>query len=148
MHSEEKVELPFDPNKAGFELADFRPVAYYDKHMDCIRVHTHDRSITEIRLSEYFTIYRCNNRTLMDPEYVGFTIKGVRHLFDDIGLGLSGAHKLAEIIEGIVTKMPGEIAELLKLIYERHKSVGELVISFSDENDNNGGDHHRSHVAA
>src|SRR5437762_10744804 len=66
-------------------IGKFVPTAYYDKHMDCIRVITHDRSVTEHRLDGFFTICECNNRGPLDPEYVGFVIKGVRHLFAEVG---------------------------------------------------------------
>src|SRR2546430_2639276 len=86
----------------GFRFGNFVPVAYYDGHMDCIRVLTHDRSVTEHRLDGFFTVYECNNRGPFDPQYVGFTIKGVRHLFSQAGLPLDGVYKLAELIDRLV----------------------------------------------
>ena len=81
----------------GVALADFVPVAYYDRHMDCIRVLTHDRSVTEHRIDRLFTVYECNHRGAFDPEYVGFSIKGVRALFDEIGLPLGKVYRLADL---------------------------------------------------
>jgi hypothetical protein len=40
----------------GLKIAEFRPIAYFDRNMDCIRVLTHDCSVTEHRISEYFTV--------------------------------------------------------------------------------------------
>jgi hypothetical protein len=59
----------------GVEIAEFRPIAYFDKNMDCIRVLTHDCSVTEHRISEFFTVFEQNYPTNFGPKYVGFTIK-------------------------------------------------------------------------
>lgn len=113
----------------GAELKEFRPVAFYDSHMDCIRVLTHDRSVTEHRVDESFTVYECNHRSDFDPKYVGFTIKGIRHLFDEVGLDLNGVYTLTEIIDQIVRRKPGSsTAVMLDLIFESHASVGDLRV--------------------
>lgn len=97
----ETVTLP-----TGTEFGKFVPIAYYDKHMDCIRVLTHDRSVTEHRLDGFLTLCECNHRGEFDPEYVGFVLKGIRHLFAQVGMPLEGAYKLAEIIDRIVKHQP------------------------------------------
>ncbi len=125
----EKVVLP-----EGAELKEFRPVAYYDAHMDCIRVLTHDRSVTEHRLNETFTIYECNHRCGFDPEYVGFSIKGVRHIFADVGLDLKGVYTLTEIINRIVSSKPGSgLAVMLGLIFRSHQNIGDLPVHMEQE---------------
>ena len=40
---------------------DFQPFAYFDKHMDCIRVKIRDCSVTEVRLSRMFTVLKPNH---------------------------------------------------------------------------------------
>jgi hypothetical protein len=123
----EMISLP-----EGIEIASFSPVAYYDKHMDCIRVLTHDRSVTEHRIDGMFTVYECNHRGAFDPEYVGFSIKGVRHLFDEIGLPLEGVYRLADLIRRIVSHRPGSaMSELLKIIFKQYDTAGDLKIDLA-----------------
>lgn len=117
----------------GVALADFVPVAYYDRHMDCIRVLTHDRSVTEHRIDRLFTVYECNHRGAFDPEYVGFSIKGVRALFDEIGLPLGKVYRLADLIDRVVSHQPGSaMSELLRIIFKDYKSAGDLEINLAD----------------
>lgn len=117
----------------GTTFGKFVPIAFYDKHMDCIRVITHDRSVTEHRLDGFITVLECNNRGRFDPLYVGFTIKGVRHLFAQIGMPLDGVYKLAELIDRIVHHQPGSaVAEVLKLVYQNYGATSDLEISFQE----------------
>ena len=125
---DEKIELP-----KGVKVETFRPVAYYDTYMDCIRVLTHDRSVTEHRIDETFTVCECNHRGPYDPEYVGFTIKGVRHLFKQIGIPLDGVYKLADLIDLLVKYRPGStMSEMLRLIYKDYRATGDLEIDLRD----------------
>ena len=118
------VDLP-----DGICLGTFRPVAYFDKEMDCIRVLTHDRSVTEHRINEFYTVYECNHRGLRDPEYVGFTNKGVRRLFHEVGLPLDRIYKLVDIIDKLVSHKPGSIMSVtLALIFEQYKTAGDLNV--------------------
>ncbi|MDD9715823.1 hypothetical protein PVW48_03660 [Dinoroseobacter sp. PD6] len=118
----------------GLEIPDFQPVAYFDKHMDCIRVLTHDRSVCEVRIDDTFTLHRCNHRSDTDPKYVGFTIKGVRHLFSEIGLPQEGVYRLADIVDRIVKTMPGSaVAAITDLIFDQYKAVGDFRIHFDGE---------------
>ena len=117
----------------GVSLETFKPVAYYDPHMDFIRVMTRDASVTEIRIDGLFTIHECNHRGPTDPLYVGFTIKGVRSLFKEIGLPLDGVHKLTEVIDKLVRHKPGSMmSEMLKIISEASESTEGLEIDFKE----------------
>lgn len=114
-------------------FGEFVPVAYYDKHMDCIRVVTHDRSVTEHRLDGFFAIHECNHPEPFDPQYVGFTIKGIRHLFSQVGLPLDGVYKLAELIDRLVRHQPGStMSEMLRLIYKDYGATADLEVDFKD----------------
>jgi hypothetical protein len=128
VNAEEKtIKLP-----EGVLIATFSPVAYYDKHMDCIRVLTHDRSVTEHRIDGVFTVYECNHRGPFDPEYVGFSIKGVRHLFSEIGLPLDRVYRLADLINRIVNHRPGSaMSELLRIIFKDYGPAGDLKIDLA-----------------
>ena len=115
------------------KLVTFSPVAYYDKHMDCIRVLTHDRSVTEHRIDDTFTVYECNHRNKrFDPEYVGFTIKGVRHLFNQVGLPLDRVYRLADLIQRLISHRHGSVmSELLRIIYRDYKATVDLEVDLS-----------------
>ncbi len=84
----------------------FKPCAYYDKHLDSIRVQVKDCSFTEIRLNELFTIYRANHTK--SGEYMGFSIKGIRHLLVKSGFpkAKQGPFMLAEILDHIIKARP------------------------------------------
>lgn len=113
----------------GFHLEAFRPVAYFDKYMDCIHVHTHDRSVTEHRINEFYTVHVPNHPNGFDPQYVGFTIKGVRALFEHIGLAVDRVYRLSEVIDRLVRHAPGSImSETAKLVFDKYQSVGDLQI--------------------
>ena len=124
----EKIALP-----EGTEIGEFSPTAYYDKHMDCIRVLTHDRSVTEHRLDGFFTIYECNHRTKFDPEYVGFTIKGVRHPFERVGIPLDGVYTLAELIEKVIQHEPSSaMSQILRLIVKDFSNISHVAFDMQD----------------
>ncbi len=111
------------------EVKRFVPVAYYDKHMDCIRVVTHDRSVTEVRLDGFLTLHECNRPGAHDPQYVGFTIKGIHHLFETVGLSLDRVYRLADLIDQLVKYRPGStMSAMLGLVYEKHNTMGDLSI--------------------
>lgn len=117
----------------GITFGTFAPVAYYDKHMDFLRVVTHDRSVTEHRLDGFFTIHECNDRGQFDPQYVGFTIKGVRHLFSTIGIPVDRVYKLAEVIDLLVRHQPGSMmSEMLRFIYKDYAATVDLEIDLKD----------------
>ncbi|HLQ25695.1 MAG TPA: hypothetical protein VK138_07375 [Acidiferrobacterales bacterium] len=60
-------------------VSSFKPVAYYDERLDCVRVITRDCSVTEFRINEYLTIAEDTHSANLSDRYVGFTVKGIRH---------------------------------------------------------------------
>lgn len=96
------------------ELKAFRPCAYFDKHLDCIRVQVKDCSFTEIRLNGIFTLYQANHTERF--EYMGFSIKGIRHLFEENHLPMAkeGPFMLAEIIDAILKVYPDFFSDLIQ----------------------------------
>jgi hypothetical protein len=113
----------------GVKIAEFRPIAYFDKNMDCLRVLTHDCSITEHRISEFFTVFEQNYPTKFGPKYVGFTIKGVKQLFNDAGIPMDRTHKLVDIIDMLVKHRPGStISVMIDLIFAQVKP-GDLSVN-------------------
>ncbi len=92
----------------------FQPCAYFDKHLDCIRVQLRDCSFTEIRLNRVFTIYQANH--VKNVEYIGFSIKGIRHLFEELKLPKpkEGPIHLAEIMDAMIKADPEAFSDLIQ----------------------------------
>ncbi len=106
----------------------FRPLAYYDKHLDCIRIQVKDCSFTERRLNSFFTLWIENHVT--SEKTVGFTIKGVKHLFVTLGLPQSGPVYVAQIIDGILQYYPEEnMKDVIGEIKRKFKKVLDLQVS-------------------
>jgi len=91
-------------------LKPFEPVAYYDKHMDCIRVELRDCSITEERHNEHITFLLDNYPTGNRNATAGIMIKGIRHLFTKLELPLDGIIYLTQILDQLVKQYP-ELAD-------------------------------------
>lgn len=118
-------------------LRSFEPVAYFDKHMDCIRVLLMDTSVTEERLSRYFTVARANNiHAAFADTYVGFTIKGVAHLFHEIGLPVEGVLQMADILDKIVKAIPHAAGKLIFEQFSGQLRDKQLKVDFTVANDN------------
>lgn len=128
MEQVDHIDLP-----QGEGVSDFKPVAYYDKHMDCIRVVTHDRSVTEVRVDDHFTLHRSNGSDPFGPKFVGFTMKGVAHVFDEVGLPRDRALRVAQIVDAIVKHSPGSsMAALAELVFSNNESSANLVVDFAE----------------
>lgn len=108
---------------------EFRPFAFYDKHLDCIRVQTRDCSFKEIRLDKIFTVLQANHTTGI--EYVGFTIKGVRHLTERLGLPKTGPVMLAAIIDAIIKQNPDVYADFIQANFG-HLLEAEIAVDDFD----------------
>lgn len=107
----------------------FHPVAYYDKHMDCIRVITRDVSVTESRISREVTLLEANHRGEFDSLYVGFVLKGISHLFDSLSLPLQGAYTLAQILDTMIKKAPGStVTNAVKLVLQQLDTASGLTV--------------------
>ena len=85
-------------------LAEFKPFAYYDNHLDCIRVQIRDCSVLEERKNKIFTVLKANHAK--SGSLVGFNIKGVRHLFEQLGLNRQACYKVADLMNAIVRLYP------------------------------------------
>src|SRR5690349_14655809 len=83
----------------GKVLKPFRPLAYYDRHMDCIRIELRDCSITERRVSETITVLLDNFPEPKQSEIAGLMIKGVRHLFSGLEIPMTGVLYVTGILD-------------------------------------------------
>jgi hypothetical protein len=100
--------------RAGFASAagQFRPGAFFDERLDCIRVITRDCSVMETRINEYITILEPNYARENDPApYVGFTIKGARLFCDETGLSLDAPIRVSELLHAILRFFPDALME-------------------------------------
>ncbi len=111
------------------ELQEFEPYAYFDKHMDCIRVKLADCSVTERRMNRIFTMLVPNDSAMGDKA-VGVTIKGVAHLFDRCGLPMVGIVSLASIIDAIVKCFRD--ASAVRIQEEMATAISKLQVNFDD----------------
>ncbi len=84
---------------------DFVPFAFYDHHMDYIRIELRDCSTFERRINEVFTLVFDNYPEEGQAPIAGLVIKGVKHLFTDLGLPLEGVHLVASLLDRIVKSM-------------------------------------------
>lgn len=112
-------------------LPNFEPVAYYDKHLDVIRVQIMDCSIWEDRLDRIMTIYHANHH--LNPngvdDVVGFAIKGVRHLLMELGFGEKDRPvRLAEFLDAVCKQYPSKSTKLVVELYRSlHRPKNEEV---------------------
>jgi hypothetical protein len=105
---------PLDNLLAG--TSDFRPFAYYDKHLDAIRVQIMDCSVCEDRLDRFLTVYHANYPVSLGSaghgQIVGFVIKGISHLFESLGLKTQGVVRIAAILDAMVKTFPAASTKL------------------------------------
>src|SRR5437016_4495507 len=83
----------------------FVPLAYYDKYMDCIRIELRDCSLCEERLDELLTVLYDNHPQPGQNGVAGLMIKGIKHLFKEIGLPLEGVLQVTEVIDRAVKSL-------------------------------------------
>ena len=122
--------LPFDPMKYLLDhIEEFKPIAYYDKHLDCIRVQLKDCSALEERKNRIFTVLKANHAD--SGSFVGFNIKGVRYIFQKIGLEMKGVVALTELLNAIVKYFPEESVATTAAKITSGLQKSELNISFA-----------------
>jgi hypothetical protein len=91
----------------------FRPGAFFDERLDCIRVIAKDCSVVETRINEHLTVLEDNYAKDSDPTpYVGFTLKGARHFCHENGLSLSAPIQLSALLDAVLRSFPGVLVEV------------------------------------
>lgn len=106
-----------------------RPFAYFDKHLDCIRVQIKDCSFKEIRLNKRCTISQANHSPGI--EYVGFTLKGIQHLTKNLGLPDDQPVVLASLIDELVKRDPTFYVDFIQVNFKRETLENIKVDDFS-----------------
>jgi hypothetical protein len=126
-----KEEMPTADAIASLDgrLAEFKPFAYYDKHLDCIRVQLRDCSVREERKNKIFTVLRSNHDNA--GAFVGCNIKGVRHVFDKIGMEMKGVVTLTILLDAIAKYFPEASVATTVANISRGLETSELEVSFA-----------------
>ena len=90
----------------------FRPVAYFDDRLDRIKVLVRDCSMLETRINAFLTIAEDNHPKAGESKYVGFTLKGIKHLCVTAGFPPTGPVRLTALLDAIVKQSPDFVVEL------------------------------------
>jgi hypothetical protein len=86
---------------------EFRPCAFFDVRLDCIRVIARDCSVLETRINETLTVLEDNYyQESGQKQYVGFTIKGARHFCNEHGFDLSSPIQVSALLDAILNAFP------------------------------------------
>lgn len=114
---------------SGCDDSEFRPFAYYDKHLDCIRVQLMDCSFKEERRNRIVTVLTANH--MEQNNFAGFNIKGVRYLFEQMGLQAKGVYKLADLMNSLVQFFPDASIKHVQAAIRPILREEELSIDFA-----------------
>jgi hypothetical protein len=107
-------------------LGEFRPVAYFDKHLDCIRVKVSDCRCVEVRLNRFLTVLE--KRSALGRTCVGFTIKGVAYLFQELGMPREGIYKVIDILNKILERYPDQAVRLVHDEFANRDTVSSIEV--------------------
>jgi hypothetical protein len=98
---------------AAEDMKEFRPCAFFDRRLDCIRVFTRDCSVTEERINDWLTVLVDNYPPPGVNKFVGFTIKGVRHFCQEYGLRQYGPIRVSALLDALIASSPDAIVEIV-----------------------------------
>jgi hypothetical protein len=106
MKTPEKVEA-LVRDAFSQESGEFRPCAFFDDRLDCVRVIARDCSVYEERVNDRLTVLVDNYHERPGrKKYVGFTIKGARHFCQEHGLHLGTSVKMTELLDAVLASSP------------------------------------------
>jgi len=108
----------------AFPPSPFKQRAYYDKHLDCIRVVIRECSLCEHRLTAIMTVLEDNYPEPGQQPFVGFVIKGVEHLFESLQLPLEGVLPFIELFDRMAA-LHG--AELTATVLEPYQGLLQVL---------------------
>ncbi len=94
------------------ESGGFRPCAFFDDRLDCIRVIARDCSVLEVRVNETLTVLVDNYPETGQNRYVGFTVKGARHFCQQHGFDLATPIKVSELLDAVLATFPELVVQL------------------------------------
>lgn len=105
---------------------EFKPYAYYNKHLDKIVFYGKDCSVVAERKNKVFTLLRDAHGK---EEYMGFAIKGVRHMMKKVGFSNNESLTLAEFFTNIIEIYNDDT---MRMIQKKFSSSMELTIEDFD----------------
>lgn len=79
---------------------EFEPYAFYNKHLDKIVFYKKDCSIIAERKNKVFTLLK--NAHGKNDEYIGFAIKGIRHMLKELEFSNKESLTLADFFAKII----------------------------------------------
>lgn len=92
---------------------EFRPCAFFDDRLDCIRVIARDCSVLETRINQSLTVLEDNYYQESDrKQYVGFTIKGARYFCYEHGFDLNSPIDISKLLDAVLKAFPELTVEL------------------------------------
>jgi hypothetical protein len=102
--------------KAAFAgtSGEFRPCAFFDDRLDCIRVVAKDCSILETRINPSLTVLEDNyfGESKDGKQYVGFAIKGARYFCSEHGFDLNTPIEVSALLDAVLKAFPDMAVEL------------------------------------
>jgi hypothetical protein len=101
--------------KAAFSgvSGQFRPGAFFDDRLDCIRVLARDCSVLETRIHPSLTVLEDNYFEEANRQrYVGFTIKGARHFCSENGFDLNSPIEVSALLDALLKAFPEVAVEI------------------------------------
>lgn len=111
----------------------FRPCAFYDDRLDCIRVIARDCSVVEERINDRLTVLVDNyHQAKGRKQFVGFTLKGARHFCQEHGLSLATSLRVTEILDALIAGSPSLVVQLVinhiarPLVQDEHIDTVEI----------------------
>lgn len=85
---------------------EFRPCAFFDDRLDCIRIITRDCSVLEERIDGRLTILLDNYAEPGPKQYIGFTVKGARHFCQQYGFALDTPIRMGKLLDALLASSP------------------------------------------
>jgi hypothetical protein len=88
------------------ETGEFRPCAFFDDRLDCIRVITRDCSVLERRIDNRLTLLLDNYYPPSPKQCVGFTVKGALHFCKENSLPLDTPITMTTLLNAVLANCP------------------------------------------
>ena len=135
MKNIEQIERQVKEAFTGTKSGEFRPCAYFDERLDCIRVITRDCSVLETRINPVLTLLEDNYYPQSGGQrYVGFTIKGASHFCYEHGISLSAPVNISKLLDVIAAMFPETLVQLAvdgvaKPIVQKDPAIENVDIS-------------------
>ena len=112
MKTDEQIKELVKASLPEASWAGFRPCAFFDENLDCIRVIARDCSVLEERINDRVTVLIDNyhpNRGA--KKYVGFTIKGAKHFCREQGWDARKSIKMTTLLDALLARFPELVVE-------------------------------------